>query len=111
MIVFRSCTPLAQVFLDYLFLNHALPSPRSLLALSGVALGAYAYMRTDSEFQLKVWSLSMDGWGSGEFANEISPSGTLIFSFTFPLFLMDARCPVPFETDHIIPDAIDPFPY
>jgi GDP-mannose transporter len=53
-IVFRSCTPLAQSFLDYLFLGRMLPDLRSIIALGGVALGAYLYVLTDSEFQVKV---------------------------------------------------------
>lgn len=61
-IVFRSCTPLAQAFLDYAFLHHEFPDVRSLISLGGIGIGAYMYMLTDSEFQLKVyhrWSVAM----------------------------------------------------
>ena len=52
-IVFRACTPLAQAFLDYLFLGRSMPNARSIVALVGIALGAVAYVRADSEFQIR----------------------------------------------------------
>jgi len=50
-IVFRSCTPLAVAFFDYLFYNRTAPSMRSCLSLLLITLGAIAYIITDREFQ------------------------------------------------------------
>ena len=49
--VFRSCTPLAVAFFDYLFYNRTAPSMRSCLSLLLITLGAIAYIITDREFQ------------------------------------------------------------
>lgn len=51
-IVFRSSTPLFVCALDFFFLDRALPTRRSLLALSGVVVGSLGYMMSDSEFAL-----------------------------------------------------------
>jgi len=51
-IVFRSASPLAVSFLDFIFLGRALPSGKSLLSLVGILIGAIAYVLTDSEFKM-----------------------------------------------------------
>lgn len=51
-IIFRSCTPLAVALCDYVFLGRELPSQRSCLALLTIALGAYGYVQTDSQFKM-----------------------------------------------------------
>ena len=51
-IVFRSCTPLAVSFFDYIFYNRAAPNPRSCASLLLIALGALAYIMTDRAFQV-----------------------------------------------------------
>eukprot|EP00322_Chrysochromulina_rotalis_P028641 CAMPEP_0115863430 /NCGR_PEP_ID=MMETSP0287-20121206/18685_1 /TAXON_ID=412157 /ORGANISM="Chrysochromulina rotalis, Strain UIO044" /LENGTH=318 /DNA_ID=CAMNT_0003317877 /DNA_START=45 /DNA_END=1001 /DNA_ORIENTATION=- len=55
-IVFRSCTPLAVCFFDYLFYNRAVPSFRSCCSLLLITMGAAAYILTDREFQVNGWS-------------------------------------------------------
>lgn len=55
-IVFRSCTPLAVTFFDYIFYNRSLPTPRSWLALLLITGGALMYILTDKEFQLNGWT-------------------------------------------------------
>ena len=60
--MFRSCTPLAQAFLDYFFLGRALPEARSLAALAGIGVGAIIYVKTDSEFQMKVDCSCVSNW-------------------------------------------------
>jgi len=52
-IVFRSCTPLAVSFFDYIFHNRAAPSARSCFALLLIFAGAMMYIATDKEFQVK----------------------------------------------------------
>lgn len=51
-IVFRSCTPLAVALCDSIFLGRELPSRRSCLALLTIALGAYGFVLTDSQFKM-----------------------------------------------------------
>lgn len=61
-IVFRSCTPLAVSVCDYFFLNRALPSGRSLMALLVICIGAICYANSDDQFKLEgisayYWSI------------------------------------------------------
>lgn len=56
-IIFRSCTPLAVSLCDFIFMGRELPSTRSMLALIAIAVGAYGYVQTDSQFK-------MDGLGA-----------------------------------------------
>lgn len=51
-IVFRACSPIAVTVIEYLFMDRALPSVRSSLALFTVAVGAVMYCTSDSEFAL-----------------------------------------------------------
>ncbi len=55
-IVFRSSTPLLVAFLDFLFLGRALPSARSWASLFFILVGAFAYMSTDSTFEVRSYS-------------------------------------------------------
>jgi len=61
-IVFRSCTPLCVSILEWWFLGRALPSLRSLGAMSLIGLGAFGYVSTDKAFELSgmeayTWAL------------------------------------------------------
>ena len=51
--VFRSCTPLAVSFFDYIFYHRAAPSLRSCCSLLLISVGAVAYILTDREFRVK----------------------------------------------------------
>lgn len=51
-IVFRACSPIAVTIVEYLFMDRALPSLRSTVALFTVAMGAVMYCTSDSEFAL-----------------------------------------------------------
>lgn len=51
-IVFRSCTPIAVSFLEYLFLGREVPTTRSIIAMLVIALGAASYMFNDSQFAM-----------------------------------------------------------
>jgi len=52
-IVFRSCTPLAVAFLEYIFYDRALPTKRSWGSLGLITIGAFCYIATDRDFQVK----------------------------------------------------------
>lgn len=52
-IVFRACTPIAVSFVEYMFMGRDLPSIRSACSLTVVAVGAYFYCLSDSDFALK----------------------------------------------------------
>ena len=56
LIVFRACCPLIVCWLDWLFLDRTLPSPRSWAALLLIVLGAGAYVVCDRAFELHGWS-------------------------------------------------------
>ena len=49
-IVFRACTPIAVTIIEYLFMGRAWPSLRSTFSLGLVALGAFIYCLSDSQF-------------------------------------------------------------
>ena len=51
-VIFRACTPLAVSFCDWVFLGRELPSKSSLAALLVIAIGAYGYVLTDSQFKM-----------------------------------------------------------
>ena len=51
-IVFRSCSPLAVAFFDYIFYNRAAPSARSAASFLLITSGAVAYILTDRQFQV-----------------------------------------------------------
>jgi len=55
-IVFRSCTPLAVAFFDYIFYNRAAPSARSAASFLLITSGAVAYILTDRQFQVHGFS-------------------------------------------------------
>ena len=55
-IVFRSCAPLAVAFLEWMFMQRAFPSVKSLFALLLILLGASGYVYTDSAFKLSGWA-------------------------------------------------------
>lgn len=55
-IVFRSCSPIAICFIEYLFLERELPSLRSTLSLAGVACGAIFYCMQESSLQFQGWA-------------------------------------------------------
>jgi len=61
-IVFRSLTPAAVAVLDPAFLGRELPSMRSWLSLSVIALGAACYAYSDAEFS--AHGLSAYAWPS-----------------------------------------------
>jgi GDP-mannose transporter len=52
-IVFRACTPIAVSFIEYMWMGRHLPSTRSAISLSVVAIGAVFYCMSDSEFAMK----------------------------------------------------------
>jgi len=62
-IIFRACTPLCVSFLDYFFLGREFPSLRSLVSLSLVVLGAYAYFSYDKEFSFQSFGVGAYFWG------------------------------------------------
>lgn len=78
-IVFRSCTPLAVSFFDYLCYHRALPSLRSCCALLLITAGAIGYIVTDREFQVK--GLSAYFWVSVWWL-------VLVFQLTYGKFLV-----------------------
>lgn len=51
-IVFRACSPIAVTIIEYIFMDRALPTLRSSIALTTVAAGAIMYCMSDSEFAL-----------------------------------------------------------
>jgi len=51
-IVFRACTPIAVSIIEYFFMDRELPSLRSSISLSVVALGALLYCLSDSQIAL-----------------------------------------------------------
>jgi GDP-mannose transporter len=51
-IVFRACSPIAVGLVEYLFLDRARPSLRSMISLLTVAFGALVYCMCDSEFAM-----------------------------------------------------------
>ena len=59
-IVFRACTPIAVSIIEYTFMNRELPSIRSGISLSIVAIGAIVYCLSDS--QLSLNGLSSYTW-------------------------------------------------
>jgi len=59
-IVFRACTPIAVSIIEYFFMDRELPSLRSSISLSIVAIGALLYCLSDS--QLKLNGLSSYTW-------------------------------------------------
>lgn len=59
-IVFRACTPIAVSIIEYLFMDRELPSLRSSISLSVVAIGALFYCLSDS--QLALHGLSSYTW-------------------------------------------------
>jgi drug/metabolite transporter (DMT)-like permease len=61
-IVFRACTPVLCTILEYIFMDRALPSIRSAIALIIVSAGAIMYCQADSEFSLR--GLSAYWWGT-----------------------------------------------
>ena len=52
LIVFRACCPLVVCLLDAAFMDRQMPSARSTISLLLLMAGAYAYVRTDHEFNL-----------------------------------------------------------
>jgi len=59
-IVFRACTPLIVSVLDWAFLGRELPSLRSVAVLSGLLIGALAYVSSDGDFEIR--GLLSYGW-------------------------------------------------
>jgi len=54
--VFRFSTPLVVSIADYLFLGRRLPGPRSWGCLLALLMGACAYARTDSSFEVRGYA-------------------------------------------------------
>lgn len=54
-IVFRACSPIAVALVEYMFMDRAWPSVRSIIALLTVGFGAIMYCSADSEFALNGW--------------------------------------------------------
>mmetsp|Transcript_2457 Transcript_2457/g.4153 ORF Transcript_2457/g.4153 Transcript_2457/m.4153 type:complete len:364 (+) Transcript_2457:81-1172(+) len=52
-IVFRSCTPIAVAFFEYIFHDRSLPTARSWFSLLLITIGAVCYIVTDREFQVR----------------------------------------------------------
>jgi len=78
-IVFRSCTPIAVAFFDYIFYNRAAPSLRSAFSLLLITTGAVAYIVTDRDFQMN--GLSAYYWVSIWWV-------VLVFQLTYGKFLV-----------------------
>jgi len=78
-IVFRSCTPIAVCFFEYLCYERALPSRRSCAALLLVTLGAVSYIANDREFQVN--GVAAYYWAAVWWA-------VLIFQLTYGKFLV-----------------------
>uniref|UniRef100_A0A7S4BTG6 Sugar phosphate transporter domain-containing protein n=1 Tax=Chrysotila carterae TaxID=13221 RepID=A0A7S4BTG6_CHRCT len=78
-IVFRSCTPLAVAFFEYCFFDRALPTLRSWLSLALITTGAFCYILTDREFQVK--GVSAYYWAMIWWA-------VLVFQLTYGKFLV-----------------------
>lgn len=55
-IVARALSPLIVSFFDAIFLGRELPSRRSIMALSTIAVGAFGYASTDEKFKTQGWS-------------------------------------------------------
>lgn len=55
-IVFRACSPISVCVIEYLFMDRALPTLRSALSLSAVAIGAIIYCLSDSQLKLEGFS-------------------------------------------------------
>ena len=55
-VVFRSSTPVLISMLEFIFLGRKLPSVRSFASLIGMLIGAIAYMRSDSCFEVKAYT-------------------------------------------------------
>ena len=55
-IVFRSCCPIVVACFDFIFYRRSCPTPRSLVSLLLITLGAVGYIKTDREFQAQGWS-------------------------------------------------------
>eukprot|EP01031_Cornospumella_fuschlensis_P028241 gene28241-34103_t len=51
-IVFRACTPIAVSAIEYLFMERQFPTPRSMLAMGILAIGATLYCYTESQISL-----------------------------------------------------------
>ena len=52
-IVFRACTPMATSFIEYFFMNRALPTKQSWLSLLIVGFGAVVYCMADSQLAVQ----------------------------------------------------------
>lgn len=52
-IVFRALSPLAVSIIDWMFMGREFPNARSCASLTMVAIGAYVYCTTDSEFKVQ----------------------------------------------------------
>lgn len=55
-IVFRACSPIAVTLIEYFLMDRSWPSVRSTFSLGLVALGAFIYCISDSQFTLSGWS-------------------------------------------------------
>jgi len=78
-IVFRSCTPLAVAFFEFCFYERSLPTARSWISLLLITLGAFAYILTDREFQVR--GMSAYYWASIWWV-------VLVFQLTYGKFLV-----------------------
>ena len=52
-IVVRACSPIAVTVVECLFMDREVPSPRSILSLLVIAIGATLYCLTDSQFTMR----------------------------------------------------------
>ena len=52
-IVVRACSPIAVTVVECLFMDREVPSPRSILSLLFIAIGACLYCLTDSQFTMR----------------------------------------------------------
>lgn len=51
-IVFRSCSPIVVTIIEYLYMERAFPSPRSIVSLLGILFFAILYCLSDEDFLL-----------------------------------------------------------
>ena len=52
-IVVRACSPIAVTVVECLFMDREVPSPRSIVSLLGIAIGATLSSLTDSQFTMR----------------------------------------------------------
>jgi len=105
--VFRACTPIATIIVDWMFLGRELPTFQSAAALLVIVFGAYNYVVLTGEFKLNgvagffwviAWyilvsfqmcygnslqkSVDLEKWGSVYYQNFLSVPMTFALGFT-----------------------------